>query len=157
MQRNWYQNLTDRWIKLATWQRKLVKKNNYPSILRIRKREEGDFQDRSQFGEHHTISITRTVQPKEKSQNLIVGTTFHLQLQYQWTKEKEQGIANNKGDRSLTYKDDRRQPAMIWNRSSLQRDQRSTKLDAEQTRFIWMSREDHVDYSIFVPRKTMLA
>ena len=38
------------------------------------------------------------------------------------------------------------QPVTIWIRSSFQRDQRSTKLEKEQTRFTWMSRKDYWYY-----------
>ena len=46
-----------------------------------REGHERDFQDCSQFGELHTISITGTVQPKENSQNPIMDTTFYHQLE----------------------------------------------------------------------------
>ena len=39
-----------------------------------------NFQDCSLFGELHTISVTGMIQPKENSQNPIMGSTFHHQL-----------------------------------------------------------------------------
>ena len=69
-----------------------------------------DFQDCSQFGQQHTISITRMVQPEEILRILSCVSPSIATLK---NEKKQQGTSDHKGDRYSFYKDNTIQPVTI--------------------------------------------